>query len=60
MTLEPPSFFESGTPGLKIQCLNHEAIVPLFKPCTHYGFNSACVFNKYQEQEKLKVIEEEK
>ena len=27
-TLEPPSGFEHGTPGLGIQCLNHLAIAP--------------------------------
>ena len=27
-TLEPPSGFEHGTPGLGIQCLNHYAIAP--------------------------------
>ena len=27
-TFEPPSGFEHGTPGLGIQCLNHQAIAP--------------------------------
>ena len=32
-TLEPPSGFEHGTPGLGIQCLNHLAIAPLLGHC---------------------------
>ena len=28
-TLEPPSGFDHGTPGLGIQRLNHEAIAPV-------------------------------
>ena len=40
-TLEPPSGFEHGTPGLEIQHLNHEAIAPWTMVTTIASFRAA-------------------
>ena len=39
-TLETPSGFEHGTPGLRIQCLNHQAIVQILRTMVYEVFKT--------------------
>ena len=47
-TLEPPRGFEQGTPGLGIQCLNHETILPLQCPMKQIlkSLRRICIIHK--------------